>query len=181
MNIAIFGGSFDPPHIGHQQIVKLALKRLDIDKLFVIPTYLNPFKNEFHLSPKIRLELVKELFQDNISVDVLDYEIVQNRQVSSFETVQYIKSLYDIDKIYLIIGADNLKSLHLWYNFEKLNKLVEFVVISRENYNDTNSNIQTINLDMNIDISSSELRKHIDYNYIPQQIKQKVEQIWKQD
>lgn len=44
LNIAIFGGSFDPPHTGHDEIVKAALNALDIDKLIIIPTFCSPFK-----------------------------------------------------------------------------------------------------------------------------------------
>lgn len=47
MRVAIFGGSFDPPHIGHEKIIQKALEKLDIDVLFVVPTYLNPFKKNF--------------------------------------------------------------------------------------------------------------------------------------
>ena len=52
MNVAIYGGSFDPPHIGHEEIIKQALKTLDIEQLFVVPTYLNPFKNRFFAPAK---------------------------------------------------------------------------------------------------------------------------------
>jgi len=62
MNIALFGGSFDPPHIGHKMIVKQALSQLDIDQLIVMPTFLNPFKSKSHFSSKQRLLLAKELF-----------------------------------------------------------------------------------------------------------------------
>ncbi|HHE07967.1 MAG TPA: ribosome silencing factor RsfS, partial [Chlorobaculum parvum] len=44
MKVAIFGGSFDPPHMGHQGIVQRAVEVLDIDKLIVLPAFLNPFK-----------------------------------------------------------------------------------------------------------------------------------------
>ena len=62
MNIAIFGGSFDPPHLGHQEIVNEALKSLHVDKLFIVPTHLNPFKKEFFAPSKLRLKWLKKLF-----------------------------------------------------------------------------------------------------------------------
>ena len=62
MRIAIFGGSFDPLHIAHVAIVNDSLKKLDIDKLIIVPTYLNPFKNSFYLDPKSRFELLKKVF-----------------------------------------------------------------------------------------------------------------------
>lgn len=54
MNIALFGGSFDPPHKGHEAIIKEALKKLDIDKLIIMPTFINPFKQNFSADEKQR-------------------------------------------------------------------------------------------------------------------------------
>ena len=74
MKIAIFGGSFDPPHLGHEEVVKEALKELEIDKLIVVPTYLNPFKNESFLNANKRFLLLKKLFSKNKKIEVSDFE-----------------------------------------------------------------------------------------------------------
>jgi len=132
MNIAVFGGSFDPFHYGHLQIIKKAQSTLDIDKLFVVPAYLNPFKNSSMLDATSRYGIVKEKLKEFEKVEVVDWEIKQNRQVATIETITYLKSKYDLDKIYLVIGADNLKSLSKWKNIEKLDKMVEFVVATRD-------------------------------------------------
>ena len=179
MNIAIFGGSFDPPHIGHEQIATLAIKELEIDKLFIVPTYLNPFKNDSFLDAPTRLELINDMFLDIKKVEVLAYEVNKKEKVPTFKTVEYLKSLYDIDKIYLIIGADNLKSIHLWYNAKKLKELVEFIVISREQHSIKNDYIDVQTLHLDIDISSSKLRENMELEYIPKKIQQKVRKFWK--
>ena len=180
MNIAIFGGSFDPPHIGHEQIAYKVLDSIDIDKLIVVPTYLNPFKNKFHLEPSDRFELLNSLF-DNSKIEISKFEINQHKAVPSKETIEHFKRLYSPHNIYLIIGADNLKSLHLWNNFEELNKLVKFIVISRDGYEVKNDIIQFINVKMDIKISSTVLRKEFDLKYIPKKIQQKVKQLWKKE
>ena len=181
MDIAIFGGSFDPIHIGHEQIVKLVLDNLIIDKLFIVPTYLNPFKNTYHLEPNLRLELINKLFRDINKIQVCDFEVKQKKKIPTIETINYLKSIYAIDNIYLIIGADNLKNIHLWYNFNKLKDLVKIVVISRDNHIIKNEFIDTINYTLNIDVSSSQLREKMELKYIPTKIQQKVEEIWKKD
>ena len=181
MNIAIFGGSFDPPHIGHEQIVNLVLNKLDIDKFFIIPTYLNPFKNGYHLEPKVRLELISLLFEKTPKVEVCDYEVKQKDKIPTIQTIDYLKSIYDIENIYLIIGADNLKNIHLWYNFDKLKDLVEFVAISRDGHIEKNKFIDTTNYTLNIDVSSSQLREKMELKYIPIKIQKKVKEIWKLD
>lgn len=180
MNIAIFGGSFDPPHIGHETIVYKVLDIQIIDKLLIVPTYLNPFKNEYHLNPQDRFELLNNLFS-NDKIEISKFEINQNRAVPSIETIEHFKRVYTPHNIYLVIGADNLKSIHLWNNFERLNKLVKFIVISRDGYEVKDDIIQFINIKMDINISSSTLRKKFDLKYIPEKIQQKVKQLWKKE
>lgn len=177
MKIAIFGGSFDPPHIGHEAIVNVALKELDIDKLVIVPTFLNPFKKHSFLNAYDRLFLVQKLFKNNSIIDVSDYEIKQNKSVYSIQTVKYLKQLYKATQIYFIIGADNLEKLHLWHQFDELNSLVTFVVANRNGFLNTNyDNIRTLNVSM--DTSSTNLRESLDLNYIPQTIKTDVKNIW---
>ncbi len=178
MNIAIFGGSFDPPHIGHEKIVNKALKILDVDKLFIVPTYLNPFKTEFHFSPIDRFSLLTTLFTHN-KIKVLDFEIKQNNSTPTIDTVNYIKEEIHPNKIYLIIGADNLPTLHLWKDFELLKDLVTFVVVTRDGQKLKNDIIQYIKIDMDMKVSSSGLRKHFDLKYVPKKIQKKVEELWK--
>ncbi|MEA3498795.1 MAG: adenylyltransferase/cytidyltransferase family protein, partial [Campylobacterota bacterium] len=83
MDIALFGGSFDPPHIGHEKIVYKVLDTIDIDKLIVVPAFLNPFKIKSHFSPNDRLELIKDLFEKDNHINVSDFEVSQNRPIPS--------------------------------------------------------------------------------------------------
>lgn len=181
MDIAVFGGSFDPPHIGHEQIVNLALQELKVDKLFMVPTFLNPFKDSFHLSPNKRFELLQELFKENKKVEICNYEILQNKKTTTFETISFLKNNYKIDTIYLIIGADNLKNIHLWYNFLELRELVSFVVVTRDGIELTNDYVKPTYLQLDIDASSTVLRKNMNFDLIPENLKKKVKEIWKQE
>ncbi len=182
MDIAVFGGSFDPPHIGHEKIVELALNELPIDKLFVVPTFLNPFKSHFHLEPNERFELLQELFGDNTNVEICNFEILQNKKTTTFETISFLKDSYDIGKIYLIIGADNLKNIHLWYNFLELKELISFVVVSRDGIvleNDFLVDVRYLQLDLKV--SSTSLRESMNLDLIPLKLKEKVKKIWKKE
>ena len=102
MNIAIFGGSFDPLHIGHEAIVYKALDLLEIEKLVIVPTFLNPFKKEFMFDPRFRFKLLYELFKDQKKIKISSYEVEQNKAVSSIDTVIHFQSLYNPNKIYFI-------------------------------------------------------------------------------
>ena len=157
--VAVFGGSFDPPHIGHETIVNQAIKILDIDKIIIVPTFLNPFKNKSHLNSKKRLSLIKEIFKNNSKVIICDFEVNEKRQVPTIQTIEHLQEKYSLEKIYLIIGADNLEKLHLWNSFEKLEQEVEFVVATRDNIKiDSKYKI----LDVKCDISSTKIRENLD-------------------
>ena len=156
MNIAIFGGSFDPYHDGHQAVIEKALQTLDIDKLFVVPTYLNPFKKTFYHDENTRLENVKQKLKDFEKVEVLDYEVQQKRAVFTIETIKYLKNKFDLDKIYLIIGADNLEKLDSWHSIDEIKRLVTFVVATRGN---TKIPQKFKKLDVKKDISSTKIRR----------------------
>ena len=177
MQIAIFGGSFDPPHIGHQTITKKALKKLDIDLLVIVPAYLNPLKVKSFLDARTRFKLLKKLFSKKEKIEVSSYEIDQERPVYSIETIKYMIERYKPTKLYLIIGADNYKSFHLWDSYEEIEKLVTLVVVTRDGikYKKT-ENVKRLKVD--IKISSTELRNTFNLNYIPKKIRKDVEKIW---
>lgn len=173
MRIAIFGGSFDPIHVAHVAIVKEALKKLHIDMVIVVPTYLNPFKSSFYLNPETRFNLLKKVFKDFEKVQICDYEINQEKTSYSIDTVNYLRNLYNPSKIYLIIGEDNLKTLDKWYKIDELKQLVEFVIATRKGFESKKAK-EFKNLDVDINISSSLLRDKIDLDYIPKEIKDDI-------
>ncbi len=177
MKIAIFGGSFDPPHIGHEAIVHKALEELDIDALYVVPTYLNPFKKTFFLDESVRFSLLKKLFDDEEKVIVCDYEVAQKRSVYTIETVKYLQQQTHCNEIYLIIGEDNLAKLPLWKYFDELNHLVTFVVATRSHYTNNSSVVSFMKLPINIEVSSTQIRQNGYLSHIPKKIECDLKQI----
>ena len=176
MKIAVFGGSFDPPHIGHEKIALEAIQWLDIDKLIIVPTFLNPFKSSCLFSSKNRLSLIKKLFLDCEKIDICEYEINQQKPINTVETVEYIKKLYKPSLIYLIIGTDNFKLIHTWYKYDTLKNLVEFVIAKRGIHNHNFEDNK--HLDININVNSTQLRHTLNLHYIPKKIQNYVNDIW---
>ncbi len=176
MKAAIFGGSFDPPHKGHEQIIQEALKKLDIEMLFIVPTYLNPFKETFFAPPHLRYKWVKKLLLPYKNVKIIDYEMKQNRPVSTIETIEYINKKYHPEKLYLIIGADNLKSLKKWQDYERLKKDVEFVIATRGEIK-IPKNLKK--LEVNANISSTDLREKPDIKALPESIADEILKYYK--
>ncbi|MFT7861121.1 MAG: nicotinate (nicotinamide) nucleotide adenylyltransferase [Sulfurimonas sp.] len=175
-NIALFGGSFDPPHLAHLQIVE-ALRDLDyIDKVVVMPTYLNPFKSKFHTEAGVRLEWLRDLFAGYADVEVSSFEVDQKTKVPTLKTVKHLKKTYK--SIYLVIGADNLSSLKEWYGYDDLKELVTFIVASRGDIEIPNNFIK---LSVDQPISSTQLRENIDRKYLPPKIADKILNYYKEN
>jgi nicotinate-nucleotide adenylyltransferase len=129
--IALFGGSFDPLHDGHKAIIKALNDFMDIDKIIVLPTFLSPFKLSSYESAEKRFNTLFLEYKDVKNIIISNYEVKQKTKVSSIQSVQYFLKTYK--KIYLVIGADNLANLHKWQDYEKLKKLVTFIVVTRDN------------------------------------------------
>ena len=174
MKIAIFGGSFDPVHLGHVEVVKKAIENLDIDKLIVMPNYLNPLKNKFAAPPELRIKWLKKVFQNYPKVEISDFEIKQNRPVYSIETIKKFKPKY------FIIGSDNLKTLDKWKNIDEILKLTELVVATRDEIDKNllkKYNIKKI-LKVNIPISSTEIRSG-NCKYLPKEIEKEIKEYYR--
>ena len=174
--VAIFGGSFDPPHIGHQHIVETAVKHLDIDKLLVVPAYLNPFKSFSFASAMQRLTWCHTLFDDLNKVIVSDYEINEGKSTTTEQTVKHFNTMYNVK--YLIIGSDNLSTLTKWHHFAWLNDTVRWVIITREGYLLDVDNLRDWEiLEVDAPMSSTKIRNKKDLHYVDNKIKKSVQNV----
>jgi len=173
--VALYGGSFDPPHLGHEAIIK-ALKKLDfVDEIIIMPTFLNPFKENFTAPPSLRLKWLQKIFFEDEDITVSSFEIDKERKVPAIESVKALQNNYD--KIYLVIGADNLKSLESWYRYSELKELVTFIVATRKKSSVPQN---FITLDVDEDISSSQLREKIDISKLPKKCAAEIAQYYKE-
>lgn len=133
-NIAIFSGSFDPPHIGHIMVVCYVLSTLDIDKVWIIPCFMHPFSKPLtsyqHRKEMIRLSM--EIF-GNLT-EISDIEKDLGGVSYTAKTIEYLKEKYPDYNFLYIVGGDILKEKHLWKDFEKIENLTQLVVIAREGF-----------------------------------------------
>ena len=133
MSIALYGGSFDPIHIGHLITAETALETYNLERVIFIPSYITPLKDrKLEASDKNRFEMTKLTNKDNMKFEVSDIEISNEGVSYSYNTVKYFSELYKNEKIYFIIGTDRAKDLKKWYNIDELLKLVTFVFVARD-------------------------------------------------
>lgn len=131
--IGIFGGSFNPPHVGHINVVLTVQKKLGIDRVHIIPAAQNPLKHPIEgASPEHRLEMARLAFStygDNFVVD--DREISRGGISYSIDTINELAALYPKEELYLIMGNDVFEEFGSWKDVPKILEKVNLVVVSR--------------------------------------------------
>ncbi len=168
MNIGIFGGTFNPPHIGHLIVAEHVRTELDLDKIIFIPSYISPHKQEQESEIALhRLEMTKLAVADNAYFEYSDIEIDRKETSYTIHTIEELKKTYRSDTFFLIIGMDNYLTFHLWKEPHTILDIATLAVMNRPNYprqvNEVIGTKNTIFIDVpNIDISSSAIRKRIE-------------------
>lgn len=169
--LLIFGGSFDPIHIGHTNALLSAINLIVPDFTYIVPNYITPDKTVFHSSAQQRLKMINLAIEGIEGVEVSDYEINQNKSVKTIETILHFRELYTDWEIYLLIGSDQLHNFENWYDYKKILKNAKLVVYPRDGYELIEKNFSYIKIDGVINnISSSELRHEVK----PYQLNEKV-------
>lgn len=132
MRIGLFGGSFDPVHIEHVNLVKNAIDCLALDKLIVLPAHTPPHKRGKTLTlDETRLELCRLAFSGLEKVEVSGYEIEKGGVSYTFETCQYFRSLYPNAQLFWFVGTDMLRDFPSWKKPDKILELVTLAVCAR--------------------------------------------------
>ena len=131
--IGVFGGSFDPPHQGHLEISKQAVKKLFLDQIYWCLTKKNPFKDKAFFSLPERIKQSKAITRKvkKIKIKYFEDKIKKNNTV---DLIKYLRKKNKKNTFFLIIGSDNLIKFHKWKNWKLLMELVEIVVFSRKDY-----------------------------------------------
>lgn len=133
MKIAIFGGSFDPVHAEHVNMVKAAQAALGTDKVIVIPAFIPPHKQDRALAaPQDRLNMAKLAFAGVKNCEVSAYELNAGGTSYTYLTLGYFKEKYPDARLYFLVGADMLKDFYTWKQPETILSLAELVACNRE-------------------------------------------------
>ena len=134
MNIAVYGGSFNPPHLGHVEAAKTVAGVLRPDLFLIIPDNIPPHKDMAEGSPTAaqRLELCRLAFREVPGAQVSDIELKRHGRSYTAETVELLRGQYPEDKLFLVMGTDMLLSFETWYRFEFLLKSCTLAVLARE-------------------------------------------------
>ena len=131
--IGILGGSFDPPHNGHLEISKLAIKKLFLDEIYWCVTKKNPFKKKafFSISERIKKSKIITNRVKKIKIKFFEDKV---KSVNTIDLIEYLKEKRRKNIFFFIVGSDNLIKFHKWKNWKLLLELTKIVVFSRKDY-----------------------------------------------
>ena len=135
MKVGIFGGTFNPPHIGHERAAKAAANQLGLDLLVIVPVGVPPHKPLPNGSPSadIRLFMTHTAFYKERNTIVSNIEVTNLEPSFTVETVSVIKEIYPDADLFLLLGTDMFLTLETWKDFVTLLGIVTLAVFSRGN------------------------------------------------
>lgn len=139
MKIGLFGGTFDPIHIGHLIVMENVINTMNLDKIYILPNSNPPHKVQNKKTDiNIRIKMVKEAISDNHKIEINDYDYRNNSIHYTYQTIYYFKKTYPDDKFYFIIGEDSFLDIKKRKNYEQI--LKENLIVFKR-YSETNSSL----------------------------------------
>ena len=132
--IAVYGGSFNPPHRGHHEAARTALETLRPDRFLIVPDNAPPHKEleEGSPTPDERLQLCRLCFSDLPGIEVSEMEIRRSGKSYTYDTVCDLQSQFPKARLTLVVGTDMFLSFEEWYHFEYLLSCCRLAVLARD-------------------------------------------------
>lgn len=168
MKIGIFGGSFDPIHKGHLEIINKLFNDFKMDKVIVIPTNVSYYKkNKAMFTYDKKLEICKLVIENDanlksLNIEISDIERTMKDDEGFAHTILRLKDIYPNDELFTVIGSDSYNYLNTWRKYELIPENSKIIVAKRpENEINNSVGIDYSVLEMNNDNSSTEIRKKI--------------------
>ena len=191
--IGIYGGTFNPPHLGHVKAAEFAVEALCLDRLLIMPSRTPPHKKlpADSPSPRQRLQMLQMIFPGDGKIQVSDLELQREGVSYTFDTVKQVKEQYPEAELILLLGTDMFLSFDSWYCWQELLTLASLAVMYRGDQEENRKIIQKktflesrgakIYLAENpvIPISSTQLRRMMTFQcaeeFLPRQIRSFIE------
>lgn len=179
---AIFGGTFNPFHIGHYEMLKVLQNDNNVEEIWIMPDKIPPHKTcDFLASDKDRIEMCEIVANDFSKAKLCLVEFEREGKSYTYDTVKYLFEKYPQKEFSFVLGGDMLVSFEKWYRFDELMKMLPFIAFKRT---DTN-NIEFLNcaekfekMGMNItvkedlipNVSSTDFRKSNLKELLPEKV-----------
>jgi len=167
VRVGVFGGTFDPPHIGHLLLASDARDALRLDKLIFIPAGAQPFKVDTPpiASPQDRLEMVRLAVSNEANYALDDAEISRKGLSYTVDTLEYLAERYAGSELFLLLGQDSLGGFPQWRNPGRIQELATLALMMRSGAPDVgdwrNAERVVVVSARRVDVSSTEVRERL--------------------
>ncbi len=181
--IGIYGGSFDPIHLGHLKTATTLKTELQLDHLFLLPCCEPVHKDGLKYPSNDRLKMLNLALEKFSTLEIDSREILRGGGSYMIDTLHELKQIYRDEPICLIIGMDSFLKIKTWKDWQEFSKLVHLVILQRQGFNIIDSSLDSfhntkevneLRLESNgllyfsncpkINISSSDIRDRIAAN-----------------
>jgi len=156
--IGIYGGTFDPIHHGHLILAREAREKLGLDRLIFVPARNAPHKQAPLASAEMRLSMLQAALEGETGLEVDHCELRRPPPSYTIDTVEQFAARSPDAELFYLVGEDNLSGLPGWREFDRLQKLVRFVVLDRSGAEPAHDYPVVAR---KIDISATDIRKRV--------------------
>lgn len=164
MRIGIFGGSFNPVHLGHVALVVHLIEAKQLDQVYILPVNMSPFKTDQHLlDGKERIHLCRLAFKGVPKCKVLATEVKRGGVSYTIDTLNELLQKGYVskqDSLFLLLGQDSLQGFANWKSKEQIVEMAEIVVASRGNSAKVETSVSFIETPL-FDVSATEIRQRL--------------------
>lgn len=131
MRLAVFGGSFDPPHVGHVAVAAMTLALTDADELLVVPCFEHAFGKPTATPFSHRLAMCRAAFADLRRTTVSDLEATLGGTSYTLRTLEHLAKERPGVALSLVVGADAMRDRRSWHRFDAIEAMADLVVFAR--------------------------------------------------
>lgn len=137
MKVGLFGGSFDPPHIGHVAPVENARQEMELDQILYLPTANPPHKPHRKFAPALaRLCMIELAALPHERLRVSDHELTPRKTAYTVETLEHFSVERPDDELHLVVGSDSFAQLDRWVRWREIPELARLVVLRRPGWSE---------------------------------------------
>jgi nicotinate-nucleotide adenylyltransferase len=162
--LGLFGGTFDPPHLGHLIVAQDVVEALGLDRLLFVPAGLPPHKTDRKISPApLRLEMVRAIIAGNEAFGVSEVELGRSGPSYTVDTLGHYRDLHPDAEMFFVLGADQAAAFDTWQEPDRVASLATLVVMARAGTDAPAGGFASVPV-TRVDISATEIRRRVREN-----------------
>lgn len=160
--IGIFGGAFDPPHVGHRIVALDLVEALQLDRLLIVPAARPPHRSTAW-SAETRYAFARTAFAGDSRIEVSDLELRRSGPSYTVDTLEQIRASHPDARLFLVVGRDQYEGFGDWHRPERIAELAELAVMRRDGRaprEDGRFPFRSVDV-TRVDLSATEIRKRL--------------------